>query len=53
MSAVFRTQRIFKIVFELISATNTLQAVLICDNGAEATCAHVVTVQSPIKRQPT
>jgi hypothetical protein len=35
MSAVFRTQRIFKIIFELISATNTLQAVLICDNGME------------------
>ena len=46
MSAVFRTQRIFKIIFELISATNTLQAVLVCDNGT-AQPTHVSSVQSP------
>ena len=33
MAAVFRTQRIFKIVFELVASSNTLRASLICDNG--------------------
>ena len=34
MVAVFRTQKIFKVVLHLNAATDKLQVNLVCDNGA-------------------
>lgn len=35
--AVFRTQKIFKVVLQLNAATDKLQVNLVCDNGASRT----------------